>query len=383
MSFLKSIRFRLSITYSAVVFGLGGALLGLVYMAIRRDLRGQTITRLVVSGQPVMRDGVRVGVMPRLEAQEMRTIESFFSEWVLNRLTSLMVIALVVLFLLSVVVGWILSGRALRPVAHITDVAREISASDLGRRINLQGPDDELTRLAATFDGMLDRLDRAFSSQRQFLADTSHDLRTPLAVIQSNVELAVDDPETDSATWREVAGIVTRNVKRMSEMIEGLLSAARLQVGKAQAVRVDLARLVEEAVGERRPGNGHGEYLMETSIGPAEVDGVAPSLVRALANLIDNAIAVSEAGDTIRVGCGLSDGWAWLAVSDQGPGLDPDELRRSRSTGLGLGIAAKIAEAHGGTLSAYRVPTGGTTMVVWLPAGTGQPHPEADPLARV
>ncbi|HWL50321.1 MAG TPA: histidine kinase dimerization/phospho-acceptor domain-containing protein, partial [Acidimicrobiia bacterium] len=239
----NSIRFRLSVQYSAIVFGLGGALLGLVYMALRNWLRGQTMTQYVWSGREVVVEGVEV-VLPSLAAREVRMIESVYNEIVLNEVAKATILALVALFLLSIVVGWVMSGRVLRPVKEITDVAREIQASDLSRRIGLEGPDDEITRLAATFDGMLERLDRAFASQRRFLADTSHDLRTPLAVIRSNVEVVADDEAATVTDWQEVGGIVRRNAEKMSDMIDGLLATARLQTGKAQAVALDLAEIV-------------------------------------------------------------------------------------------------------------------------------------------
>ena len=240
----NSIRFRLSVQYSAIVFGLGGALLGLVYLALRNWLRGQTMTQYVWSGRPVIQDGVQIGVIPSLAAREVRMIESVYSEIVLNEVAKATILALVALFLLSIVVGWVMSGRVLRPVKEITDVARDIQASDLSRRIALEGPDDEITRLAATFDGMLERLDRAFSSQRRFLADTSHDLRTPLAVIRSNVEVVADD---ESGHGYGLARSRRHRAAQRGEDVRDdrrALATARLQTGKAQAVAIDLAQIV-------------------------------------------------------------------------------------------------------------------------------------------
>ena len=383
MTIWRSIRFRLSVQYSAIVFGLGGALLGLVYLAIRRMLHAQTITQYVVRGQPVVVNGVQVDVMPRLEAWEWRTVESLVNEHILNQLARYTVLSLIILFLLSLVVGWIMSGRVLRPVQEITEVASDIQATDLSRRIGLQGPDDELTRLAATFDGMLERLDRAFSSQRRFLADTSHDLRTPLAVIRANVEVVADDEEASIDDWKEVGGVIRRNVEKMSEMIEGLLATARLQTGRAQAVTLDLAQLVTAKATEFENVAGEVGVSIAVEVVPTVIEGVEVPLDRAFSNLLDNALGVSQPGDTIRVGAGVIAGWAWMGVKDRGPGLPANH--EAGRTGLGLSIVTQIAEAHGGALSSYPAEDGvGTTMIVWLPTSTSVgPNPDSSPLSSI
>ena len=369
----NSIRFRLSVQYSAIVFGLGGALLGLVYMALRNWLRGQTMTQYVWSGREVVVEGVEV-VLPSLAAREVRMIESVYNEIVLNEVAKATILALVALFLLSIVVGWVMSGRVLRPVKEITDVAREIQASDLSRRIGLEGPDDEITRLAATFDGMLERLDRAFASQRRFLADTSHDLRTPLAVIRSNVEVVADDEAATVTDWQEVGGIVRRNAVKMSDMIDGLLATARLQTGKAQAVALDLAEIVGAKSSEYGKPLSEKGIVLESTMSPALVEGVPVALDRALTNLLDNAIGVSGIGSRIRIGAGVVDDWAWMAVSDQGPGL-PEEPDGGR-IGLGLSIVEQIAQGHEGALVSAIGPDGaGTTMTIWIPTSDATDSP--------
>ncbi|MGA7097187.1 MAG: HAMP domain-containing sensor histidine kinase [Acidimicrobiia bacterium] len=378
----RSIRFRLSVQYSAVVFGLGGALLGLVYLALRRWLETQTMTQFMWTGRPVFQNGVQIGVIPALEAHEMRMIESIYNQIVLNEVARFTLFALALLFLLSLVVGWVMSGRVLKPVEEITQVARDIQASDLSRRIALEGPDDELTRLASTFDDMLGRLDQAFSSQRQFLADTSHDLRTPLSVIRSNVEVVAGDEEAQVEDWKEVGGIVQRNVEKMSHMIDGLLATARLQTGKAQAVTLDLAALVTEKATEFASLVSQRGVTMETAASPAVVQGVEVALDRALTNLMDNALRVAPTGSSIRVGSGVQDGWAWLAVQDSGPGL-PDEPDGGR-VGLGLSIVEQVAAAHGGVLVDLPGDGGkGVIMIIWLPIDEPEnSHPAVSPFTN-
>ena len=375
----QSIRFRLSVQYSAVVFGLGGALLGLVYLAIQRWLQSQTMTRYVWAGQTVTLPSGRQVTLGGLREVEIRAIESIYNEVVLDEVARFTLLALVLLFLLSLIVGWVMSGRVLRPVEEITRVAREIEVSDLSRRISLRGPDDELTRLADTFDNMLERLDRAFSSQRRFLADTSHDLRTPLAVIRSNVELVLDDPSASPADWEKAGGIIRRNAEKMSGMIDGLLAAARLQTGKAQAVTLDLSDLVQAKTAEFASVAAVKEISMLSEPGRALVQGVEVSLDRALANLLENALEASSPGSRIVVGSGRRNGWAWLGVEDQGPGLDKTQ---TQTMGLGLSIVTQIADAHDGQMRSYPGREGkGTAMVVWIPleGGTTEKPPADSP----
>jgi signal transduction histidine kinase len=369
----QSIRFRLSVQYSALVFGIGGALLGLVYLATERGLSGQHMMTHLWEGRVVSLENGTQFALPHYTEKEVHAIELIYNQVVLDEVARFTIMAVVILFLLSIVVGWIMSGRVLKPVEEIASVAREIQASDLSRRIALQGPDDELKRLADTFDAMLERLDAAFSSQRQFLADTSHDLRTPLTVIRSNVELVADDPEATIEEWDQAGAVIRRNAERMSEMIQALLAAARLQTGKAQSVTVELSDLVEAKVADFSPVAAEKSVRIEGHPGRSRVQGVEVALDRALTNLIDNAVRAAPTDSVVHVGSGNTSGWAWLGVRDSGPGLAKESGGR---IGLGLSIVTQIAEGHGGRLASFAGRDGrGTTMVIWLPMGTGEDEP--------
>jgi signal transduction histidine kinase len=369
----QSIRFRLSVQYSALVFGLGGALLGLVYLAVQMGLDSQEMMTHLWEGRVVALDGGRTFSLPHYDEIEVEAIEAIFNGIVLEKVAQYTLIAIAVLFLLSIVVGWVMSGRVLKPVGEITGVAKEIQASDLSRRIALVGPDDELKRLADTFDEMLERLDTAFSSQRQFLADTSHDLRTPLTVIRSNIELVADDPGASVEDWRQAGGVIRRNAERMSEMIAGLLATARMQTGQAQSIRVELDELVAAKVADFAPIAEEAGVAITARAEPVNVSGVEIALDRALSNLIENALKVAPSGSVVAIGSGRVEGWAWLGVRDSGPGLPKD---RGDRIGLGLSIVTQIAQSHGGTLASFAGGGGaGTTMVVWIPAGSSETLP--------
>jgi signal transduction histidine kinase len=351
------------------VFGLGGALLGLVYLAVQRGLRSDTMMAHLWEGRRVILESGQVVILPSYREVEVRAIESIYNEIVLDQVARFTLLAVGLLFLLSIVVGWVMSGRVLKPVGEITTVAHEIQASDLSRRIDLQGPDDELKRLADTFDEMLERLDTAFSSQRQFLADTSHDLRTPLTVIRSNVELVTDDPEATLEEWRQAGDVIRRNSEKMSTMIQDLLAAARLQTGKAESVELDLSRLVAAKVGDFGPVAAERDVAVVGLGSAVGVRGVEIALDRALSNLVENAVKAAPPGSEVLVGSGLIDGWAWLGVADSGAGMSDRPVER---IGLGLAIVTQIAEGHGGELVAHPGGGGrGTAMVMWLPTNSG------------
>ncbi len=373
----SSIRFRLSALSSLVVFVLGSAAVIAIFFVIRHGLRHERVMGLVLTpGESVIRGGVRY-IIPQLEMRQFQTVETVVRERILEDITGQILWGLVWLFLVSLLMGWFLAGRSLRPINRIVEVAENIQARDLTQRINLSGPDDELTRLARTFDAMLDRLSGSFRLQQQFLASTSHDLRNPLAVIRSNLDVSLADPAATVEDWRETGQVVSRAAQKMSEMIDRLLDAARLEVGCSKFSEVDLSDLVTStaqavsALAEER------EVSVTVDARSAPVSGDALALVRVLENLVDNAISASPSGTSINLGSGETDGWGWMTVADRGPGIDPGLISGASDSGggLGLAIARHLTEFHGGRLTGFARDGGGTAMVVWIPARNG---PDAD-----
>jgi signal transduction histidine kinase len=338
---------------SAVMFG--GVLVAVVTLYLVTLSQAQNLTQRakLITDAGLDASG---NVLLRLDEFEFRTIESFVIEGVLRRLTFAAVVALVAVFAMALVLGWYIAGRALRPIDELTAVAREIEATDLSRRIGITGPDDEISRMAGTFDSMLDRLDAAFRGQKESLAQTSHDLRTPLAVIRSNLEVTMSDDRATVDDWRATGAIALRAAERMSGMVEDLLVAARLEAGTPTLVSVDLADLVAEIfedysarfIGAGLTGVAHNEK--------AQVSGERRALSRAVENLIDNAVRASPPAKTVVLASGRVDGWAYL-----------------RSRGLGLSIVRQIARLHGGWVDASTRSGGGSVVVLWIPTGAVDP----------
>lgn len=361
----RSLRFRLTGMTSGVVFGVGGLMLGLIYLAVLTGIRSLTTRVTVVA--PVGDFVIKLG------ENEYRTVESFVKEEILNQVAVIILVVLLALFVASLVVGWVVASRALSPVDTITQVAAEIEATDLSRRIGMEGPDDELTRMARTFDSMLDRLDRAFKGQRELLAQTSHDLRTPLAIIRSNLDVTMSDPDAGIDEWRSTGTIALRASERMSGMIDDLLAAARMEAGAPTLVNVDLAVLVRQTAEELSARASEAGARLDVVAGSALVLGDRNALGRAVGNLVDNAINASPSGATVVVSSGRIGDWGYAAVFDRGPGVDAAVVRGERPARghLGLVIVREICRLHGGSVDAAKRKGGGSVVAMWIPLGAG------------
>nr|MBA2384644.1 HAMP domain-containing protein [Actinomycetota bacterium] len=219
--FLRSIRVRLTLLYSGVLFAVAALVVGSLYLGLSLSLRDEPLTQAAIRAQVPVNDGGRTEERTFVEA---RAFERQVNERTLDNLRRFSLAALGGLFVASLAVAWVIAGRVLAPIARITEVAREIQAAELSRRIALGGPDDELKRLADTFDAMLSRLDVAFASQRRFVADASHELRTPLAIIQTNLELALTEAGGTAESRAAAAVVIKRAIHRMARLTDDLLA---------------------------------------------------------------------------------------------------------------------------------------------------------------
>jgi signal transduction histidine kinase len=395
----RSIRFRYTLLYSAVLFGLAAVVVAAIYLVLMMSLRGEPVSP-TYSKRVCSLDG-RCATIDYFQAREFARL---LNSVTLTKLRNYSFGALGVLFVASLGVGWVVAGRVLRPIGRITAVARDIQATDLSRRIELPGPEDELKQLADTFDAMLARLDAAFAAQRQFVADASHELRNPLAIIRTNVDVALADPRADPDDLRQTIVVVRRASDRMARLVDDLLALARRQEPILEHEPVDLGAAIVEASDDFMVPAAARGIVLDRAIAPGViVIGDRDALKRAVANLLENAVRLAPAGSRIRLATGSEGDRAWIAVADEGPGIAPEDqahvfdrfwradkarARADGGTGLGLAIVRQIAESHGGQIRLQSKPGVGSSFVIWLPVAPAAAEltpraPGATPLAPV
>jgi signal transduction histidine kinase len=291
--------------------------------------------------------------------------------------------------LAALVVGsllaWTTTGRALRPVMAVTRTAQSISETDLTRRIPVTGDDDEISRLSATFNDMLDRLESAFATQRAFLDDAGHELRTPITVITGQLELLEDDPEAR----RQTIGLVMGELDRMARIVNDLLLLAKAQ--QPNLLRfdtIDVAPLTEEILSKARSLTDR-NWGCE-AVGRGVIVADRHRLTEAVMQLADNAVKHAPDGALV-LGSSVGDGVARFWVRDAGPGIAPEERgrifdrfsrsrtdRRREGAGLGLAIVRAIAEAHHGSVQLDSVPGAGSTFTIVVPVDQPLPLEDAE-----
>jgi signal transduction histidine kinase len=305
---MRSIRFRYTLLYSGVLFGLAALVVGAIYLILWISLREPMS---IINGSVIDHFTGRSFPVDIVTAREF---ERLVHQQTLDRLRTFSFEALIVLFFASLVVGWIIAGRVLAPIGRITGVAREIQATDLSRRIRLQGPNDELKQLADTFDAMLSRIDAAFAAQQQFLADASHELRNPLAIIRTNADLALSDKNPEVDELRHTVVVVKRASDRMARLVDDLLALARREAPTFAIEQVDLGRAVSEASEEFMAAAEARGIVLDRAIAPGViVMGDGDALKRAVANLLENAVRLSPPNSRIRLAVGRERALAGVA----------------------------------------------------------------------
>jgi signal transduction histidine kinase len=293
--------------------------------------------------------------------------------------------SLAVLVVLSVALGWLLASRLLRPVRVITAAARDISASNLSRRLRLGRRDDEFRRLGETLNDLFARLEASFQAQRHFVANASHELRTPLTAERTLLQVALADPRADAASLREACKQVLALGARTERLIDALLTLATGERGIERREPCDLAGLAARVAGALGVLAESSDVRLDAKLAPAVTTG-DPRLVESLiANLTENALRYNAPGGWAEISTATRAGRAVVSVRNTGPGIPPGEVgrllqpfqrlgtertHRAGGHGLGLAIVSAIADAHGASVSARAREGGGLDIAVSFPAAT-------------
>jgi signal transduction histidine kinase len=379
-----TIRARLTIIYSSLFFVAGALLLAATYFLVERSLdqRAEPNPNLVASlttWTSTVRDNEQFATTIRQLVEEQQR----FRKETMDSLLTQGAIALAGVGALAVAFGWLLAGRALQPLQRITETAQRIAGADgvgrgLHERIALPGPNDEVKRLADTFDLMLERLDRSFDGQRRFVANASHELRTPLAMNRALVELAVTRPGVTAETRQLGEALLAVN-DRHERLIEGLLMLADAENELADRSLVDLSDIARHIVDRTATP----DLELRPDLRPAPTSGDPILLERLTHNLVENGVRHNLPDGWVSVSTTTESGQVILTVANTGPVVPAYEIetlfqpfRRlrgervdgGRGFGLGLSIVRAVARAHGGNATATPREGGGLTVMVTLPA---------------
>ncbi|ADB29663.1 histidine kinase [Kribbella flavida DSM 17836] len=380
-----TLRTRLTLLYGVLFLVAGAVLLGVTSVLVQNSLAGQlekqADTRIAAIRAAAAAAAPADGQPAEEQVTEIRRQQKELQATAARSVVTAGGVALLGVAVLAGVSGWLIAGRALRPVQRIRETARRIStATGAGRglheRIALSGPDDEVKQLADTFDSMLEHLDRSFDGQRRFVANASHELRTPLALNRALVELAITDPAASPDARRLGTALLTVN-QRHERLIEGLLMLADSENEVTDRVPVDLAEVAAQVA------LGDTPLEIRRDLRPAPTTGDPVLLERLAQNLVENATRHNVPGGWLSIATTRRGDRVVLTVSNTGEEIPAYEIeslfqpfrRRAsvtadgdRGFGLGLSIVRAVARSHGGDAAARPRPGGGLTVEVSLPA---------------
>jgi signal transduction histidine kinase len=412
----RTVRLRLTLLYSALFLVSGAVLLTITYFLVRNATSGP-VTFRGPNGEIITldkRDRPEKGSAPdaaevpgteisgsanpdvtpaqarQLEAQARQQHDA-----VLDELLTQSGIALGVMAVLSIALGWLVAGRVLRPLRTMTATTRQISEHNLHERLDVQGPRDELKDLGDTIDGLLTRVEGAFDAQRRFVANASHELRTPLTLERTMLQVALADPHLTLHSLRATCEDVLAADEQQEHLIEALLMLARSQRGLDHRELFDLAAIGRDVLHAHEPDAVASGLTLGAVLSPAPVSGDARLTERLVSNLVENAVRYNIPNGTVQMEIGSSTGRPVLRITNTGPAVPADQVERllqpfqrlatDRGTehdglGLGLSIVTAIADAHGATVTAEPFSDGGLDIEVIFPAPSApQPGPSVYP----
>ena len=386
----RTVRVRLTVLYGILFFVSGAVLLAIASgVAVARSA---SVRAVPAAGQPrpgsaLARAQARIQMLQaQLQNLQSQAASQAGQGKLPHQLLIASLIALAIMTVISVALGWLIAGRALRPVRRMTAAAQRISEDSLHERLALHGPKDELKELGDTIDGLLERLEAAFNAQRRFVANASHELRTPLTTMRAALDVALAKPEPAPPQTVALAGRLRTELDRIERLLEAFLVLARAQHRSMPGRAVlPLDYIVGSALADQEAAIRAMDLTVQdtSSQGGAWVAGSPALLSRMVENVIDNAVCHNYPGGWIAITTRASGGGARLVVENGGQVLDQqqvaelsqpfrrleaDRIGTDKGSGLGLSIVAAIAEAHGGTLDLRARPGGGLRVCVDLPA---------------
>jgi signal transduction histidine kinase len=371
-----TVRWRLTLLYSLIFLVSGAALLAITYWLFVNF----AFTPPKQPNNPVM--------------VQLQAAMSVVRSNGLHRLQLYSGLALAIMGIVSVVLGWLVAGRVLAPLRTITAAADRISDTNLHERIAISGPRDELRLLADTIDRLLARLEAAFDAQRRFVANASHELRTPLAMMRTTLDVAIAKPGGVPTQTRELDADLRADLDHADQLLESFLTLARAENGQLdERNRVALEPLIRSALSDRADQIAAKELTVETDLAAVEIAGSPTLLRRMLENVIENAVRHNQPGGSIEIALAPPHGRrARVIIDSSGPVLDQaavtqlvrpfkrlsqDRTGSQDGHGLGLSIVAAVAAAHDGLLDLHARAEGGLRVQITLPAAAIQQLAEA------
>jgi signal transduction histidine kinase len=389
--FRPSVRLRLTLLYGGLFLIAGALLLTFNYFLVRRSItldsaeRHERVERFLdetgLHEERLANPDHLVGGRPFrdvFEEAQRQFVDDTTRELVVQSLIALSGMAVAAMAL-----GWFVAGRVLRPLKDITATARRLSEQNLHERISMQGPHDELRELADTLDDMLQRLEAAFESQRNFVSNASHELLTPLSIVRAELDVTLSDPNASADELRAMADTVRIATERSERLIQRLLTLAQSEQGVAIKSDVGIDDLVRDATAHLKPLAQRGEVRVVSDLEEAIVHGDRVLLERLVGNLIENAILHNRPGGEARIRTAAENGRSVLRVDNDGSEtisgeavarlfepfarVGSDRLQHREGFGLGLSIVRSVAQAHSAIVDAVPRPGGGLSITVAFP----------------
>jgi signal transduction histidine kinase len=393
----RTVRLRLTLLYSFLFLAAGTVLLTITYLLVRSAPGGKVANPLLPSpptpGSKSLAKPTPSGLaltQTQLKAQALATHATDMHE-----LLIMSGIALAIMAVLAIALGWLVAGRILRPLRIMTTTTQRITEHSLHERLALPGPDDEIKDLADTIDRLLNRLEAAFDAQRRFVANASHELRTPLTLNRALLEVTLTDPDATSDDLRAMGHELITSGEQQEQLIEALLTLATSARGLDHREPFDLSAITADVLLGAHPEIGQLGLDVQTTITPAPAAGDPRLAERLVANLIDNSLRHNVTGGHITIATRTEASHAVLTITNSGPIIPQDDLDRlfqpfqrlhsDRANhpdghGLGLSIVQSIAASHSAVLSARTQPDGGLHIEVRFPPPPAPSSGNASPL---